>query len=278
MKEKAIYILGDQGVDFITIQHSLMESCPNREIKIIAKEDLLTDDFHPDHVSTIILPGGGHAEYDVKLGNDGFAAIQDFVANGGCFAGFCAGAYYASQKIEWRMESPDECQEKHPSLRFFNGIARGPVKELLATNNPDDWDWKDSSSANISVSMNGEEFQMMALYWGGPHLIGDVDRFDILARYDDIKDNPPCLMTRNHGKGKIILSSIHPEVSMKQLEPFTRGDNNHPEHIKRVAKELAPFENDRKKIWNHLVSIMTEKKAQPAPAAKLSATKPRTLP
>ncbi|MGM0422036.1 MAG: BPL-N domain-containing protein, partial [Pseudomonadota bacterium] len=162
---KAIYVYGVQGADFQTITTSLRRALPQHHIKIVDRAALLSPDFTPDRVAAFILPGGSRGEYDRHIGDDGFAAIKRFVAGGGVFAGFCAGAYYASRKIEWRMDCPQARREKTPGLAFFNGIARGPVRQLLEK--PDGkWDWGNSSAVDVTVS--GQVKPMKALYWGGP--------------------------------------------------------------------------------------------------------------
>jgi len=254
--KKSIYVYGVQGADFHTIAESLSRALPDYTIKIVDRAALLSADFNPDRVAGFILPGAARGEYDKNIGDDGFAAIKRFVAQGGVFAGFCAGAYYASSKIEWRMDCPESRREKTPGLAFFNGIARGPARQLLEK--PDGkWHWGSSSAVDISIS--GQSKPMKALYWGGPVMRGDFSAYTVLARFSGLPDAPPCLMTRRYGRGRVLLSAIHPEVSLDQLAPFTAGSHDDSIHLKRVTMELAPYENQRKALWEQIVRMFNGK-------------------
>lgn len=99
---------------------------------------------------------------------------------------------------------------------------------------------------------------MNTLYWGGPLMVFDEaleKEFKIIARFDDLEGKPPCIISKNEGKRRslIILSSVHPETTLRQLEPFTIARHQKTEQFQRLFNELAPSEPKRSDLWNYLM-------------------------
>merc|ERR1711871_298507 len=76
----------------------------------------------PDHLcvgswrktcAAIVFPGGADQQYNHELQGDGNRHIREFVQlDGGCYIGFCAGAYYGSARVRFDIEGPLEVDEE----------------------------------------------------------------------------------------------------------------------------------------------------------------------
>src|SRR3990167_4741187 len=74
----------------------------------------------------LIMPGGRSLPFYAALGDHGNRNIKQFVMQGGCYLGFCAGAYYASKNTIFAKGLPLSLYLKG-ELNFFQGDAVGPV-------------------------------------------------------------------------------------------------------------------------------------------------------
>lgn len=270
--KKQIFLYADFGADYRTLKETIEQTLPEFELVLVKRDDLLDEAlFNPEKVAAFFLPGAGsNGQYDVRLGLDGFAAIRNYVEDGGLFYGFCAGAYYASSRLEWRLDCEEKKRIKEPSLRFFNGIARGPIRQIMERHDRE-WSWTEAVATNCFITPErGKPRTIKALYWGGPEFL-NIDESDknlrVIARFSNVDKRPPCLLERRIGKGRAILSCIHPEVSPKQLVPFTVGRHNRVEEIKRLITEITPYEPFREALWDQIVApIRDQLKPQRAPA------------
>ena len=52
-----------------------------------------------------VMPGGADRPYCAALNGEGNRRIRAFVEAGGAYLGLCAGAYYASQRVEFELGS-----------------------------------------------------------------------------------------------------------------------------------------------------------------------------
>jgi biotin--protein ligase len=73
----------------------------------------------------LIIPGGEDTAYAEKLNRAGNRIIREYVENGGIFLGICAGAYYASRRIVFDPNGPDDIKAER-ELGFFPGTVVGP--------------------------------------------------------------------------------------------------------------------------------------------------------
>ena len=271
--KKKIYLYADRGADFLNLETALKESLPTFEICRVTRSDLVPPaKFSPENVAAFFLPGAGsHGEYDVRLGMDGMKAIQSYVSEGGLFYGFCAGAYYASTRLEWKSELPEKKRVKTPHIALFNGVAQGPIKAILE-NKDKPWHWDQAVATNVFVNFSrGRPRTIKALYWGGPLLTSHGKKLEhdpnvkIIARFSNLPNRPACLIEKKHEKGVVILSSIHPEISKKRLKPFTVGTHNRVEEMQSLMHELSPYEPFREQLWSDLMSYIHKRNPVPKP-------------
>ncbi|CAG8737435.1 4510_t:CDS:2, partial [Acaulospora colombiana] len=71
----------------------------------------------------LVIPGGRDLPYLSAL-DKAIPRILDYVRQGGSYLGICAGAYFASARVEWEIGTDLEVQGDRP-LRFFPGTSRG---------------------------------------------------------------------------------------------------------------------------------------------------------
>lgn len=83
----------------------------------------------------LVMPGGRDLPYCAELHGAPCARIRAFVGAGGAYLGLCAGAYFASARVDFgagtelRVAGPRE-------LAFFAGVAAGPVYGGFAYERP----------------------------------------------------------------------------------------------------------------------------------------------
>ena len=170
-----------------------------------------------DQFDVVIAPGGSASKQALALGDDGCGAIVEFVKNGGGYAGFCAGAYLASNNYTWSLKIIDAqvIDRKH---------------------------WK-RGSGQVKIELTGQGRAILSdrpgligiHYANGPILAPAVDPnipdFEALAHFrTEIAKNgapkgvmidTPAIITGRFGKGRVFCSSPHPE-STRGLEPLVR--------------------------------------------------------
>jgi len=78
--------------------------------------------------AAIVFPGGADRLYFEELeSKGGNYHISEFVHHdGGCYVGFCAGAYYGCQRVLFDINGPLEVNENR-TLNFYQGAGVGPV-------------------------------------------------------------------------------------------------------------------------------------------------------
>ncbi len=159
----------------------------------------------------LVFVGGWSAEYRYSVENH--ANIRSFVEKGGCFLGFCAGAYYASTTMRWKGK-PIE----YP-LKLFPAEAAGPLKL--------NWGSLSSVTLNKEIAFNEDFMDTMEMwYFDGPCFTGlPYHSTDILASYQT--NDEAAVIAFDFGEGKVLLSGPHPELGFipsSQLVQTEGGD------------------------------------------------------
>lgn len=143
------------------------------------------------------FPGGFSAEYRYHAADH--QQVRDFVAAGGGFIGICAGAYYASDIMNWQGGSSD-----YP-LNLFAGRAAGPIRGL---------GWGNLTSIELESEHrinHGFDPVLDMYYMDGPYFIPDESQpVEVLARYG-INDEP-AVVSFEYGEGTVLLMGPHPEL------------------------------------------------------------------
>jgi glutamine amidotransferase-like uncharacterized protein/ribosomal protein L16 Arg81 hydroxylase len=136
--------------------------------------------------------------------------IKNFVANGGHYLGFCAGAYYAAAQTIFALGTPLEIQDEG-ALCFFPGSAAGPVYDT------ENFSYHSRTGAHpMKITWRSDSVQTepsgFVYYNGGCSFYGSPESFVTLARYDDIDGQPPAVIKCNTTQGSVVLSGVHFEV------------------------------------------------------------------
>ena len=211
MLQKQILIYCDKGTDPFCVKalaFALKQELVHENYSIhFANHQLLKTSSWHHSTKLLIFPGGRDIPYQEALQGLGNEQILDFVQKGGSFLGICAGGYYGSARIEFEKGGPLEVIASR-DLCFFPGTARGPAYGVGT------FDYYDQKGARIAkLERNKETYH--SYYHGGCAFIAKEEHphVSILARYEDIKKNPPAIVRCSVGLGQAILSGVHPEYS-----------------------------------------------------------------
>jgi glutamine amidotransferase-like uncharacterized protein len=154
----------------------------------------------------VIFTGGSGSKQAAGLGEAGKAEVRKFVENGGGYVGICAGAYLACSGFDWSLGVLDA---RTVSNKWKRGI--GDVKIEVATTAP-----------AITGIPAGEQ---TVRYANGPIMKpagrDDVPDYEALATFrtelaendtpKGVMVNSPAWARGTFGKGRVIVSSPHPE-------------------------------------------------------------------
>jgi biotin--protein ligase len=128
--------------------------------------------------AAIVFPGGADRLYFEELeSKGGNRQISEFVRDdGGCYVGFCAGAYYGCSRVEFDLNGPLEVNEDR-TLNFYKGAGVGPVFDGFDYHSE-----KGSRAASILRTDNG---QSVDIYFNGGCFFQDVaeDLDDEIEQY-----------------------------------------------------------------------------------------------
>lgn len=223
-----IFIYCDEGTSADSVAALKAYFSTQFEIRCIAAKELQERSWIYS-ASLFVMPGGRSLPFYAALGEAGNQHIIDFVMQGGTYLGLCAGAYYAAEKTLFALNSPLELLLSGP-LNFFKGNAIGPVFKL------NQFAYRSESGAEI-VSVRYQENTYPVYFNGGCYfeLTAAQNHVNILATYTE--NDLPAVIDCSVGLGKVILSGVHPELSLK-------GTANAPE----TADEIL-----RKKLWKVMV-------------------------
>lgn len=148
------------------------------------------------------LPGGWSGDYEERITPAGMENIRQFVRDGGCFVGICAGAFFASALITWEGESFD-----YPA-GLFAGQTVGPLAGIAP--------WPQHAMTSIELDSRHPINAALAsprrqLYYGGPYFVlNGSQKVDIVARYAE--NGQPAAITFTYGAGCVFLTGLHFEA------------------------------------------------------------------
>jgi glutamine amidotransferase-like uncharacterized protein len=189
------------GVDSVT---HVLKPFPQVKVVVLSEQDVAT--LNLSAYDVLVFPGGSGSGQSKGIGEAGLKNVRDFVSNGGGYVGICGGAYLACSGFSW-------------GLGILNA---GTVS---------------------SKWMRGQALLDLALAPAGPQLLGDVkgtfkvryhngpilkpdDRTDIPAYTTvtifktevanngtpaGVQVNSPAHVISTFGKGRVFISSPHPE-------------------------------------------------------------------
>ena len=237
----------------------------------------------------LVMPGGRDLPYCSALNGAGNERIRRFVRAGGSYLGVCAGAYYAAGRVEFSTGDPAMEVRGSRELKFYPGVARGPVFP--------GFQYDDHSGARAScISLRKSSSPLAGLinthsslpvyYNGGCYFHKDnvltenctdtdfADNFEVLATYDtppqasDIgqldgplsdgpalfPDTPAAIVSLKHGMGRVVLSGVHIESSPASLSEVYSGDP----YLGPILETLRATESKRKDLFNNIIRYLLQ--------------------
>lgn len=167
-----------------------------------------------DQFNVIAVPGGSGSREAASIGEEGRARIRKFVEDGGGYIGICAGAYLATSGFSW-------------GLKILNAKTVSPKWE------------RGHAMVKIELTPRGREILghrngvFDCKYANGPVLcpahVESLPDYEPLAFYrtevaehdspQGVMIDSPAIVAGRCGKGRVIVSSPHPEQT-PGLEDF----------------------------------------------------------
>lgn len=200
-----IFIYGDEGTSNDSVAALEQYFSSRFPTRCVTARDL-QDPQWITSTRLFVMPGGRSLPFYASLGEKGNQQIMDFVSQGGCYLGLCAGAYYAAEKTLFALDSPLELQLQGP-LNFFKGNAVGPVFAA------DYFAYQSELGARV-VSVDYQHTIYPVYFNGGCYFefTASCENTKVLATYAD--NQLPAIIQSRVGLGKAILSGVHPELSL----------------------------------------------------------------
>jgi biotin--protein ligase len=210
-------------------------------VERIQPEDVIDKPWQTK-AACFVMPGGRDIPYEQSLNPVGICKIREYVQQGGAYLGICAGAYFASKKIEFALGSEIEVNQER-SLKFYDGIASGPV---LA-------DYEYHSQKGARAAKIGCEGMSVMVYFNGGCTFLDAQKLpnlDVLGYYV-LEDQAelPAIVHIKQGTGCAILSGVHFE-----FEPSTM-DKDDP-HLSPVILEIQNTSSQRLILVKRLLNLL----------------------
>ncbi|KZS96912.1 class II aaRS and biotin synthetase [Sistotremastrum niveocremeum HHB9708] len=216
-----VLVLSGPGVSDTCLEYtisslkSVLES--NYTVQTISPKELSS---HPwaQSCALLVIPGGRDLPYVSSLA-PAVRVINDYVNNGGSFLGICAGAYYASGRVEWEVGNGGYEVVGDRPHRFFPGIARGCVYPGFRYES-------DTGARSISLELHTsrEGTRVDGIFYNGGGEFVDAETFPnvkILAEYlDDEGAGKTAAVLCNVGRGRAILWGPHLEFPINSGPGF----------------------------------------------------------
>ena len=177
---------------------------PHYSVSTIDAKSIIEDPWHAS-TALLVIPGGRDLPYCRELDGRGNTRIQEYVRRGGSYLGLCAGAYYASSRVEFELDTPIAVQGPR-ELKFYGNTARGCAFSGFVY---------DSEVGAKAVRLETASGQVKC-YWNGGGIFVDAKPSETLARYVDsvkIDGGRVAVVETKVGKGTVILSAVHIEVA-----------------------------------------------------------------
>lgn len=176
---------------------------------IINSDSILMDKL--SRYSVLLMPGGKPDIYAQNIGYEGFNKIREYVNCGGGYVGICGGAYIAVRHNIWRGWAGEPRQEEAyvNDLDLLMATADGPVEEFA----PDYYEypcqvWIADKQHPIA---SGLPDTISYLYDHGP-MFTNIQDVSCTVFGKSVKGNRNFILCTEYGKGKVFLTSGHPEI------------------------------------------------------------------
>jgi glutamine amidotransferase-like uncharacterized protein len=164
-----------------------------------------------DQMDAVIFPGGTGSLTAKSLGEAGRQKVREFVARGGAYLGFCAGAYLGTAHYPWSLHLLNVGSANTESWARGGALAEVKVEALGRKLFPE----------------LGDATSVFQVYWQGPMMVEGTQKelpgFEVPFRFvSDIYHRAPAskgmtpgkpwmVLSPEASKVRVVLSSGHPE-------------------------------------------------------------------
>jgi biotin--protein ligase len=212
-----VLVYNGPGVSQTSLSHTLSSLrallLPHFAVQTITAPALASQPWYGT-CALLVIPGGRDMPYVSSLANAN-ASIRSYVEGGGTFLGICAGAYYASRRVEWETGTKMEVTGDRP-LGFFDGVCKGSVYPGFAYES-------ESGARAVSVEDVEQGEVVHGMYHnGGGEFVGaeKLGSTEVIARYTEGEGEGKVAAVKcKVGKGLAILWGTHPEYPLMK-EPL----------------------------------------------------------
>lgn len=220
---------------------------PHFAVQIVTASALATQSWS-NSCALLIIPGGRDVPYVTSLAA-ATPAIRSYVENGGAFLGICAGAYFASRRVEWEMGSKLEVSGDRP-LCFFDGVCKGSVYPGFV------YESENGARAIAVEDVEGVEIVRGIYHNGGGEFV-DVESSraaEVFAKYVEGEGQGKIAAVRCRvGKGIAILWGAHPEYPLTQ-EPLLSALKKRESPLSDEGREV--IEQQRWKLLRKTITTL----------------------
>ncbi|KAK6501055.1 biotin holocarboxylase synthetase [Arthrobotrys musiformis] len=200
--------------------------------------DAITKEPWVSTCALLCLPGGADLGYCKALNGTGTRILKQYVRRGGKYLGFCAGAYFASARIEFEKGNLSMEVTGNRELGFFPGLCRGAAFKGFQYNSEAGARFCRLDVATKLLNMGAPD--NFRSYYNGGGVFLDADRLvdqgiEVLAKYQDKLDiaeegGNAAVVGCRVGAGYAVLVGAHPE--------FVTGT---PERLQLIQYENSGF-------------------------------------
>jgi len=195
------------------LKNCLTKCYPHYQVEYVTAEQIKSGilDSGPFSPRLLCLGGGFDLGYLERLGDIGCARIRLFVETGGFYVGICAGGYFGAESLKFDEKGPLEVVGQRP-LKFFPGVAIGPINKKFQYQNMDD------TSIATRIQLEPEMEQFWCYLNGGCYFEPTEtsnEKWQCLARYEN---GTMAIVKCSVGKGAALLSGVHFEFKTGDLD------------------------------------------------------------
>eukprot|EP01023_Acetabularia_acetabulum_P039519 TRINITY_DN38040_c0_g3_i2.p1 TRINITY_DN38040_c0_g3~~TRINITY_DN38040_c0_g3_i2.p1 ORF type:complete len:329 (-),score=24.17 TRINITY_DN38040_c0_g3_i2:97-1083(-) len=252
-----VLVYNDEGAGIRSVKSAItsLQKELSSQIKVVecSAEDIIEYNILNNNTKMLVMPGGADLPYCAKLNGVGNSKIKEYVLKGGSYLGLCAGAYYACDRIEFEMGTPQQVKGER-ELKFFDGVARGSVVPGFHYANE-----KGSAACTIKFKTANQGNEVCLDYVnGGPgfYPLSDSEKFQPIAYYMDIEGTPLNALRCTVGGGVAVLCGSHPELDVNLLNNYSETLNKQSEEyikVMNLCNDLTRNTRQRQEFWKTLL-------------------------